>query len=614
MGILKSLERRSHPSSPDPFLVGMFGGRPSATGIVVTADTALLASPVWRAVSLLTKSLASIPLNTYTYLDGGGKSLNTSHPLYDLLHNAPNDWQTSYEWREMMVGHLELRGNAYSQIATGNNGKITALIPLHPERVTPHYRAVVPGGPKVRFYEYSPLDGPSAVFFWDEMLHWRGFSTDGISGISRIAMAREAIGLTLAAEEHGARFFSNDATPGGVLSHPKTLSEDAQKRLKKSWSDHQQGVTRAHAPAVLEEGLTWTTVGVNSKDAQFLETRKFQVDEIARWFDIPPHKLMEMGASTFGNIEEQNIEFVTDAVIPRCTKIEQACMRDLMSPDDRKKNFIGHVVKGLLRGDMKSRFEAWAIAKNGGFMSSDDIREEENMNPIPGGAGKMYLVPLNMINADDVGAMANKTADPPPADPAAAPPAPKAKKSQRSAQIAELRARVAAAHRHIVAGALTRGLKRELVAARRALQSARSIRSTLPISTFVSEFYREHEGILARALQAPLQTAVTALALVIGEEVNSAPMTNDALDALALRTAQDIGKMHVARSRADLRAAIAASSADDCAANVEAMLAEWEEHRAAADTESDLAAITDAVTAAVYAAAGLSPEELLNAA
>lgn len=630
MGILKALERRSHPSSPDPFMVGYFGGRPSATGVVVTADTALMSSPVWRAVSLLTKSIASIPLNTYAYLPGagGGKSLNVAHALFDLLHNAPNDWQTSYEWREMMVGHLELRGNAYSKIITAPNGKITALIPLHPDRVWPHYRAVVPGGPKVRFYQYAPLEGPAEVLFWDEMLHWRGFSTDGISGISRIAMAAEAIGLALAAEEHGARFFSNDATPGGVLSHPKTLSEEAQKRLKKSWMDRQQGVTKAHAPAVLEEGLTWTSIGVTSKDAQFLETRKFQIDEVARWFDIPPHKLMEMSASTFGNIEEQNIEFVTDAVIPRCVKITQALMRDLMSQDDRKKNFINFVVKGLLRGDMKSRFEAWAIAKNAGFMSADDICAEEDLNPLPDGQGKMYLVPLNMIPADKVGAMADKAAEPtpPPAPPPAPapakdgtpapvdPPAPTKKKSQRSAHIAELRARVAMAHRHVVADASLRSLKREVVAGRRALQSARSSQSTAPIAAFAADFYLEHELFVIRSFEAPVRTAVDAIDAIVALEVNAEPTGTDALDVLAHRLAQEIGKAHVARSRAELRTAVKTASAEDCAAAVEARFAEWESTRSTTEATSGLASITDTVAAALYAAAGLPAEELSDAA
>ena len=620
MGILKSLERRSHPSSPDPSMVAFFGGRPSATGVVVTPDSALMASAVWRAISLLTKSLASIPLNTYTYLEGAGKSVNTAHALYDLLHNAPNDWQTSYEWREMMVGHLELRGNAYSEIVSSpGNGKITALIPLHPDRVRPHYRAMVPGGPKVRFYDYAPLDGPSRILLWDEMLHWRGFSTDGISGISRIAMASEAIGLSLAAEEHGARFFSNDATPGGILSHPKTLSEPAQQRLKKSWNDRQQGVTKAHAPAVLEEGMTWTSVGVNSKDAQFLETRKFQVDEVARWFDIPPHKLMEMGASTFGNIEEQNIEFVTDAVIPRCTKIAQACMRDLMSRDDRKKSFIDFVVKGLLRGDMKSRFESWAVAKNAGFMSADDIREEENMNPIPGGVGKMYLVPLNMIPADKVGAMADKAAAPAPdpaAIPAPVPPAdpPPEKKSERSAHIAELRSRVAVAHRSLVADAALRALKKEVTAGRRALQAARSTQSTAPLTAFVDDFYQDHETFAARAFLAPVRASVEALSAIICLEVNGIPLDAAALDALAFRASRDLARAHIAQSRADLRAVIKSSSPESCPSAVESLFTAWESTRAAVDAVSGLTTITDNVIAAVAAAAGLPLEELSHAA
>lgn len=624
MGILKSLERRSHPSSPDPYLTAFFGGRPSATGVVVTADTALMSSAVWRAVSLITKSIASIPLNTYAHLSGGGKSINTTHALYDLLHNAPNDWQTSYEWREMMLGHLELRGNAYSEINAAPNGKITDLIPLHPDRVRPYYKAIVPGGPKVRFYDYTPLDGPPRIIFWDEMLHWRGFSTDGVSGISRIAMARETIGLALAAEEHGARFFSNDATPGGILSHPKTLSEPAQARLIKSWNDKQQGVTKAHRATILEEGMTWTKVGIDNKDAQFLETRTFQIDEVARWFDIPPHKLMEMGASTFGNIEEQNIEFVTDAVVPRCTNIAQACMRDLMSPDDRKKNFIDFVVKGLLRGDVKSRYEAYASAKTAGWMSADDIREEENMNPIPGGYGKMYLVPLNMIPADKVAAMADKAAEPapppaPPTDPAKvdpnAEPKPDAKaepkpeaKSQRAAHVAELRKRIARAHQYIVADAATRSLKKEVTAGRRALQLARSTQSTGPLTAFADDFYQEHESFVARALHPPVRATVDAIAEIVSMEINAQSMEPDALDTLARSIADGLAKSHVSTSRSDLRGVVKRAAPGALAAAVEDLFQAWESTRATHVTIECVASITDAVVAAVYGAAGLSPE------
>lgn len=612
MGFLSRLERRSHPSSPDAFTTAFFGGRPSATGVVVTPDSSLMYSAVWRAVSLITKSIASIPLNTYAYLAGTGRSLNTTHALYDLLHNTPNSWQTSYEWREMMAGHLELRGNAYSQIVTGGNGKITQLLPLNPDRVTAYYKPVVPGGPKVRFYDYRPLDGPAQVLFWDEMLHWRGFSVDGVTGISRIAMARETIGVALASEEHGARFFSNDATPGGVLSHPKTLSEEAAKRLKKSWNDKQRGVTHAHEVSVLEEGLMWTKIGVDNKDAQFLETRKFQIDEVARWFDIPPHKLMEMGASTFGNIEEQNIEFVSDAIMPRCENLAQSCMRDLMSPDDRKKNFIAFVVKGLIQGDRKSRYEAYGFAKNAGWMSADDIRAEENMNPIPDGAGAMYLVPLNMVPADKINAIADKAATPTPAPVIAPPPddapADDAGKKTRSAHIAELRSRITAAHHHIVVDAVRRSLTREIIAGRRALEAARVASSTAPIIAFVDDFYRDHEPVIVRSLHPATQASVDAIAALVISERAAAPVAQELLDVLALETARAMAKTHVAQSRAELRAILKASTPDSCAAAVEACFVSWESTRSALDATTDLSTITEAVVASV------ASQELLHAA
>ena len=230
-----------------------------------------------------------------------------------------------------------------------------------------------------------------------DILHVKGMSLNGVEGVSPITYAREAIGLGLAAEDFGSRFFANDARPGIVLEHPGALSDQAYKKLKKSWADKHGGLANKHKVAILEEGMKIHEIGIPPEDAQFLETRKFQVNEIARIFRIPPHMIGDLERSTFSNIEQQSLEFVIHTVRPWLVRWEQALNISLLPGEYRQKYFIEFLVDGLLRGDIKSRYEAYSIGRQNGWLSADDIRELENMNPLPDDMGKIYLIPLNMI-------------------------------------------------------------------------------------------------------------------------------------------------------------------------------------------------------------------------
>lgn len=396
MGVLSKLERRmvtAHPS--DPQAAAIFGsGMISTSGQIVTPDTSIRVMAVYRAVRLLAQTIASLPLTIKSVLPSGAKKDAIDHPLYTLLKYRPNQWQTPFEFKELLGGHLELRGNAYAEMIQDGRGRVRQLLPLHPDRMYVRREYVKGFDEEIKYYEYWPRGGAPRVMFDDEVLHIRGFSTDGLIGINPIALARETIGLAMSAEEHAARFFSNNASPGGVLSTAKKMEEPAKKRLKKSWEEMHAGSRNANRVAVLEDGMTWTQVGVDAKDAQFIEQRQFQIREIARMFDLPPHKLMDMAQATFSNIEHQSLEFVMDAIRPRVIRWEEALERDLLLESDEAKYCISFDMDALIRGDSTARGAFYKDMFNVGAYSPNDILRREGQNTYDGGDER--FIPVNM--------------------------------------------------------------------------------------------------------------------------------------------------------------------------------------------------------------------------
>tara|TARA_R100000687_G_scaffold83697_1_gene89096 strand:+ start:16399 stop:17700 length:1302 start_codon:yes stop_codon:yes gene_type:complete len=393
--IEQMFERRSQSVNPahprDPLLASLFGlSANTSAGVSITPDRAMRIVAVYAAVRIIAETVASLPLNVYQGRDDGGKEVTRAHPLYPLLHDQPNAWQTSFEWREMMVGHAALRGNAYSEIIHSNGGSVEALIPLHPDRVIPFMPRA-----GTMAYEYAAADGRSRIILQDEMHHLRGLSADGVKGYDPVDLARDSLGLTAASEEFGARFFGNGTVAGGYLKHPQTLSEDAQKRLIKSWEERHRGPQRSHRPAVLEEGMEWQAIGIEPEKAQFLETRKFQIADIARMFRVPPHMLADLDRATNNNIEHQSLEFLMHTIRPWLVRHEQAIRRDLFSIEDRRKHFAKYLVNALLRGDVKSRGTFYKEMFGIGAMSPNDVRELEDLNPIDG--GDQYFIQSNNV-------------------------------------------------------------------------------------------------------------------------------------------------------------------------------------------------------------------------
>lgn len=412
MGILQGIfKARDKPKNAlGGSRYSFFFGNTSA-GKAVNEHTAMQMTAVYSCVRILSETLAGLPLHVYRYNDSGGKEKYLKHPLYKLLHDEPNPEMTSFAFRETLMSHLLLWGNAYAQIIRNARGEVIALYPLMPNKMT------VDRDSKGRlFYLYSrtsddapTLGDDSQVYLSpSEVLHIPGLGFDGLIGYSPIAMAKNAVGLAIATEEYGAKFFANGAAPGGVLEHPGTI-KDPQK-VKESWNAAYQGSQNAHRVAVLEEGMKYQPIGISPEQAQFLETRKFQINEIARIFRVPPHMLADLEKSSFSNIEQQSLEFVKYTLDPWVVRREQSMCRALLMESEKPIVFIKFNVDGLLRGDYVSRMSGYATARQNGWMSANDIRELENLDRIPAEfGGDLYLINGAMTKLQDAGAFANTT-------------------------------------------------------------------------------------------------------------------------------------------------------------------------------------------------------------
>ena len=382
----------------------LFGG--TTSGNRVTEQSAMQMTAVYACVRILSEAIAGLPLHLYHYTETGSKEKAIKHPLYFLLHDEPNPEMTSFVFRETMMTHLLLYGNAYSQIIRNGKGEVIGLYPLMPNRMT------VDRDDKGQiYYQYlvSDSDAPTMKegtvnLKKEDVLHIPGLGFDGLVGYSPIAMAKNAIGLSIATEEYGAKFFANGATPGGILEYPGTVKDP--DRVRESWNKGFSG-RNSHKVAILEEGMKYTPISISPNEAQFLETRKFQIDEIARIFRIPPHMVGDLEKSSFSNIEQQSLEFVKYTLEPWLMRWEQSINRALLSPNEKSTYFVKFNVDGLLRGDYQSRMSGYATARQNGWMSANDIRELENLDLIPAEeGGDLYLINGNMTKLADAGIFA----------------------------------------------------------------------------------------------------------------------------------------------------------------------------------------------------------------
>jgi len=583
------LERRYSLTDLDKAMDLAVAGRSTATGVSVTEKTALQSVAVFACVRILSETLASIPLPVYRRITTRSKRRAYEHPLYSLLHDVPNPEMTSFNFREALMSHLVLWGNAYAEIDWNmDKGRPRAFWPLLPNKMR------VKRERDGLYYYYRLPNGQEIILPAIKVFHIPGLGFDGVMGYSPIHMAREAIGLSLATEEFGARFFGNGAKPGGVLEHPGKLGLPAQENLRKSWNEMHQGLSNQHRIAILEEGMKYQQVGIPPDDAQFLETRKFQRSEIASFFHIPPHMIGDLEHATFSNIEHQGIEFVVYTMRPWFVRWEQVISKKLLFPDERKDYFAEFLVEGLLRGDVESRYKAYSVGRQWGWLSANDVRELENMDPLPDEQGNIYYVPVNMLPAGTAQETKNLLLADYRAD-------------RAYAQAAIHRHQTAQSYRRVFEDAVQRVVKRETDNILRAAKKYLGLRASADFDAWLEDFYRDFPEFISKQVEPAIYSLAEAIQAIASEEVNAEAVMTPELESFLKQYASVFNGRYTKSSKGQLQALIreAVEKEEEPAEVITTRLNEWEETRAGKVAMNETIQLSNAVAKVVFSGAGI---------
>jgi HK97 family phage portal protein len=588
-------EKRSLTSSQLFELIA--AGNNTYAGPSVTEDNAMRSSAVYACIRIISESIASLPLVLYRQ-QGRNKNRASDHPTYSVLHDLANPLMTALEWRELTMVHALLRGNSWSQKILNFRGQTTELWPLNPAKIEGYERR----GDQL-YWLYRNPDNELQALNSQIIHHVKGLG-DGIMGISPIQQAaRQAVGLSLAAEEYGSRFYSNGARPGLILRHPGKLSPGAAERLKASFASEHQGLSNAHRTKILEEGMDVTTIGIPNNEAQFLETRKFQVTEIARIYRVPPHMLADLDRATFSNIEQQSINFVIYTLMPWLVRHEQAIYRDLLSETERKTIFAKYIVEGMLRGDALSRYQSYQLAINNTILTPNEIRELEDRNPVEG--GDKLFTPMNMMELG---------ATPPQPTPA---PAQGSQQTERSDQSAnETRAAKTGADRRalirrnirLFEDATARAVKREVSDIRKAVKSKFGKRDAGDFSKWLEGFYADMRGWLPEYYRAIMETYAETIMSAVAAELDGEPAElNDELRKWITQYLDNFTAAYSVGSEKQLRALIAESeNEEDAEQRINERLDGWEETKATKTGLEQAVEAGNALAIFGYVAAGVS--------
>jgi len=476
--------------NPRLWLTEAVAGARTTSGMTVNPQTAVGLSAYFACLRAISEDVGRLPLITYKRKDRG-KERFQEHALYSKLHDAPNDMMSSMAWRETITQHAMAWGNGYAHILQQRTAGGLWMDVVHPSRVT-----IEREGGVLRYKVAADQHEKEYIAPASEMLHIHGLGDDGLVGYSVAKIGAESIGLSLGAQSFGSGFFGNGARPGGVLEYPEELEEEAYKRLQEGWQTRHGGPENASKTAILEHGVTYRPIGIPPEDAQFLETRQFQVEEIARWFRITPHKIQHLLHATYSNVEHLALDYVNDTLMPWLVRWEQEIKRKLFprEPDV----FAEHLVAGLLRGDQAARGEYYTKRFQLGTLSQNDIRELENENPIDG--GDTYFVPANMVRSQDAaeGKMGNQAPaqSPEPSTGGAPQPRPEAAKSTASGPVWD----------PVIEDAALRILRKEAKAAGRAYGKHRAHKPAF--DAWADRFYREHREFVVETLLPVLRVLV----------------------------------------------------------------------------------------------------------
>lgn len=601
-------------SSNDIFQL-IAAGNATYAGPSVNEDSAMRSSAVYACIRIISESIAALPLVLYRQ-EGRNRNRATVHPLYPVLHDLANPEMTAFEWRELAMAHTLLRGNSWSQKVMNQRGQTVELWPLHPAKMEGWTRRE-----GKLYWLYRNPDNQLQAINAELIHHIKGFG-DGVMGHSPIMQAaKQAVGLSLAAEEFGARFYGNGAKSGLMLKVPGKLSPPAFQRLKQSFTEDSAGLSNAHRVKILEEGMDVATITIPPNEAQFLETRKFQVTEIARIYRVPPHMLADLDRATFSNIEHQSQSFVDYTLMPWFVRHEQAIYRDLLLPGERSTYFAKYVAAGLLRGDTATRYGAYTTAINTGFMTRNEARELEDLNPLDG--LDEPLIPLNMMEANA------ELPQPEPAPASGEPvarwsdqftiktnigPLPKVEDVERART--EWRAAKASVDRRALINrnvrlfedAAGRAVKRETLAIRKAAKARMGKRDADSFEAWLETFYQQLREWFPDYFRNIMLTYAESIAASVAAELGNEPVElTDDLREWVDGYLRNYVEVYAVGGEKQLRTLIAESEGDEEAlAAIEARMDGWEDTKAGKEGFEQAFEAGNALAIYAYAASGVS--------
>jgi HK97 family phage portal protein len=576
--ISRLLERREGFDSANPKLYTIINSGPTHAGVVVNETSAMKIVAVYACVDLLSSTIGSLPLILYRRLQRG-KERATELPMYKLLHDKPNTEQNSDVWRQEMMAHTLLWGHSYSEIQFNKKGESEALWPLPPWRIQQGRTES-----KALFYRVTLPDGNIKNIPGYAMLH-----IQALMGLSPIRQAMEALGLARAAEEFGGRLFGQGANLGGVVTHPGTLKKEGHDKLETSLNESYTGLGKSHRIMLLEEGMKWEKVGIPPNEAQFLETRKFQRGEIASLFRVPPHLIGDLEHATFSNIEHQAIEFVIYTLRRWLVSWEQEIKNKLIYQDDLFAEFL---VDGLLRGDTLSRYQAYATGRQNGWLSANDIRELENMNPLPDEQGDIYLVPLNMQPVGWLGS--GNQGD---GTQGSESMAKRSRELRRGLTIT--RFRTARAYRRVFESTAERIVDEEVKKVKRAIKQNLTSRSADDFKGWIADYYRDFAQFIIRQLAPIALSLADAITPIAKEqmngngEINTQKLVDEYVNSYAVR--------HIASSTGQINALLKEEKAAEL---LEERLDEWRAKRPAKISMNETIQLSNFIAKEMFAAGG----------
>ena len=571
----------------------MFGGGASKSGADVNEDTAVKVTAVFACIRLLAQTLASLPLHTYQRI-GDGKEKAYDHPLYHVLHSMANPECTSYNFRQIMMVNLLLTGHAYAEIVRNKAGEIIELWPIPSNMVTIKRNTRT----KEAFYEVYPDEGSIKILYHEQMLHIPWLGMTNLQSFRPIVLAREAIGLSIAAEEFGSRFFGNGANASGIAEYPGKMSDEAYNRFTKTFTDKYTGLDKNQRVMFLEQGLKFTKLTINPNEAQAIETRKFQVIEVARFYNVPPHLIMDLERSTFSNIEHQDIGFVKYSLRPYLVCWEQEMLKSLYLPIERRIYFSEFNVDGLLRGDAKSRAEALDIQMRNGVINADEWRALENMNPQPDDLGKIYYVPLNWVpkaqslESPDEGERQNRQ---------------QLEKRVVQERSAKAKLQTANSYKRIFQDAAERVVKREAKDIRQKAKKALPERSQPEFLAWLEEYYRDAPEWMKKTLMPALLSYAEAMQALAADEVAATIGMTPELEKWMDGYGDIWARNYTASSFGQIKDVISRANEEglDVLEAIETRLDEWETRRPGKVADNEVIEAAGVISKFVFAGAGV---------